>query len=235
MKIGEKFNYNGIEFICLDIIDGDCLAITSKIWKELPFDTNNKNNWKESSLRKVLNDEFLNKFNKKHLVKQTSDLIADNGDRSYGTSEDYVTILSCDQYRKYRELILCLKKWMWTLTPWSCYNDSYSDSGNYVRYIYAINHIGNNGAYNSFGVAPVVLFSEDYINDIEKNNENCVGVVRCKNCKYYKRISDLAINCIYEIEDALYRGSKNDWATEAINEFNEKLKTFESEKDRCQK
>ena len=50
-----------------------------------------------------------------------------------------------------------------------------------------------------------------------------------------KRISDLAINCIYEIEDALYRGSKNDWATEAINEFTEKLKTFESEKDRCQK
>ncbi len=46
-----------------------------------------------------------------------------------------------------------------------------------------------------------------------------------------KRISDLAINCIYEIEDALYRGSKNDWATEAINEFNKELKTFESEKE----
>lgn len=46
-----------------------------------------------------------------------------------------------------------------------------------------------------------------------------------------KRISDLAINCIYEVEDALYRGSKNDWATEAINEFNEELKPFESEKE----
>lgn len=52
-----------------------------------------------------------------------------------------------------------------------------------------------------------------------------------RNLKSKKRISDLAINCIYEIEDALYRGSKNDWATEAINEFNEKLKTFESEKE----
>lgn len=227
MKIGEKFNYNGIEFICLDLIDGDCLAITAKVWQELPFDVDNHNNWKESSLRRVLNDEFLDNLNKKHLVKQTSDLIADNGDKAYGTSEDYVTILSCDQYRKYREIVPLFNEWMWTLTPWSCN----SGNGYNVRLVYPTGSVYTSIASISRGVAPVVLFSEDYINDIEKNNKNCVGVVRCKNCKYYKRISDLAINCIYEIEDALYRGSKNDWATEAINKFNEELKTFESEKE----
>lgn len=234
MKIGEKFNYSGIEWICLDVIDGNYLAITAQVWQELPFDNDNKNNWKESSLRKVLNNEFLDKLDKKYLIKQTSDLIADNGDKAYGTCKDYVTILSCDQYRKYRTLVLCYPEWMWTLTPCDCSRPGIP--GITVRYVRRTGDINQDGSASfDCGVAPVVLFSKEFIRDIDKDVEDCVNVVRCKNCKYYKRISDLAINCIYEIEDALYRGSKNDWATEAINEFTEKLKTFESEKDRCQK
>ena len=62
LMVGEHFTYEGIEWICLDVIDGNYLAITAKVWQELPFDIDNKNNWKESSLRRVLNDEFLDKF-----------------------------------------------------------------------------------------------------------------------------------------------------------------------------
>ena len=62
MMIGEHFTYKGIEWICLDIIDGDYLAITAQIWQMLPFDADDYNNWKESSLRRVLNDEFLSKL-----------------------------------------------------------------------------------------------------------------------------------------------------------------------------
>lgn len=114
--IGDHFVYKDIKWICLDIIDGNYLAITAKVWQELPFDFGNHNNWKESSLRRMLNYKFLDKLNKEHLVMQTSDLIADNGDKSYGTSEDYVTILSCDQYRKYRALVPCYPERMWTHT-----------------------------------------------------------------------------------------------------------------------
>lgn len=157
LMVGEHFTYEGIEWICLDVIDGNYLAITAKVWQELPFDINSKNNWKESSLRRDLNDEFLDKLNKKHLVKQTSDLIADNGDKAYGTTEDYVTILSCDQYRKYRELVPLFGEWMWTLTPWSC-NCGIS---NYVRSVIPGGVIGNYNALGSNGVAPVCLFSSD--------------------------------------------------------------------------
>lgn len=144
--------YKDIEWICLDIIDGNYLAITAKAWTEFPFDAGNHNDWKESSLRKVLNEEFLDKLNKNYLVMQRSDLIADNGDKSYGTSEDYVTILSCDQYRRYRDLVPCYFEWMWTLTPWDCCSDI-------VRSIIPSGSINyGNACYNS-GVAPVVLFS----------------------------------------------------------------------------
>ncbi len=156
---GEYFIYKGIEWVCLDIIDSNYLAITAQVWQRLPFNVNNRNNWKESSLRRVLNDEFLDKLNKNRLVMQTSDLIADNGNKQYGTCEDYVTILSCDQYRKYRDLVPHYPEWMWTLTPWSCYsgNGSYS----YVRYVNPSGSICDNDAYDSYGVAPVCLFSSE--------------------------------------------------------------------------
>lgn len=155
LNIGEHFIYNGIEFICLDIIDGNYLAMTAKPWTEIPFDTNNHNDWRKSSLRRVLNTDFLELLDKKHLVMQTSDLIADNGDKAYGTSEDYVTILSCDQYRKYRDIVPLFEEWMWTLTPWSCdTSDSHA-----VRIVNATGVVYDYTAYTSIGVAPACLFS----------------------------------------------------------------------------
>ena len=155
LNIGEHFIYNGIEFICLDIINGNYLSMTAKPWADIPFDTNNHNDRRKSSLRRVLNNDFLELLDKKHLVMQTSDLIADNGDKAYGTSEDYVTILSCDQYRKYRDIVPLFEEWMWTLTPWSC-NTSYSDG---VRYVDTAGDVDGGDANGSNGVAPACLFS----------------------------------------------------------------------------
>ena len=166
--IGDHFIYKDIEWVCLDIIDGNYLAITAKVWKELPFDVDNRNNWKESSLRKVLNEEFLDKISKSYLVIQTSNLIADNGDKQYGTCNDYVTILSCDQYRKYRDLVPCYSEWMWTLTPWNCYSGNGGDdySGHGVRDVHPNGYIVTCGACIGIGVAPVVLFSHQQLNQL---------------------------------------------------------------------
>lgn len=154
---GEHFIYNEIEFICLDIIGGNYLAMTAKPYAEIPFDTDGKNDWRKSSLRRVLNNDFLDLLDRRHLIKQTSDLIADNGDKAYGTSEDYVTILSCDQYRKYREIVPLFDEWMWTLTPWTC-NPSTSNG---VRGVHTAGSVHNSGAYISGGVAPACLFSSE--------------------------------------------------------------------------
>ena len=107
LRPGEEFVYNGIRFICLDVIDGNYLAITADCLCEKRFNDNYNdgcNNWKTSTLRRFLNEDVLEEhFDAKHLIKQTSDLTADNGDKAYGTCEDYITLLTCDQYRKYRD------------------------------------------------------------------------------------------------------------------------------------
>ena len=170
IHIGDHFVYKDIEWICLDIINGNCLAITAKVWQELPFDVDNHSNWKESSLRRALNYEFLDKLYKGHLVMQTSDLIADNGDRKYGTCDDYVTILSCDQYRKYRGLVPNYPECMRTLTSWSCS----SGGGRYVRFVSPTGNIDDGIACLGYGVAPVVLFSFEILKSLRclKNQIN---------------------------------------------------------------
>lgn len=161
LRPGKEFVYNGIRFICLDIIAGNYLAITADCWCKKRFNEEDKdgcNNWEKSTLRRFLNEDVLEEhFNTEHLIKQTSDLIADNGDKAYGTCEDYITLLTCDQYRKYRDYVPLFKEGMWTLTPWRC------DTGyaNYMRYVTpkgAINYYCVDG---SVGLAPVCLFNSD--------------------------------------------------------------------------
>lgn len=158
LRPGEEFVYNGIRFICLDIIDGNYLAITAECWCEKRFNEEYEdgcNNWEKSTLRRFLNEDVLEEhFDTKHLVKQTSDLIADNGDKAYGTCEDYITLLTCDQYRKYRDYVPLFKECMWSLTPWRC--DDHA-----VRYVTPTGAISYGYADNSYGIAPVCLFKAD--------------------------------------------------------------------------
>lgn len=161
LRPGEEFVYNGIRFICLDVIDGNYLAITADCLCEKRFNDNYNdgcNNWKTSTLRRFLNEDVLEEhFDAKHLIKQTSDLTADNGDKAYGTCEDYITLLTCDQYRKYRDYVPLFEECMWTLTPWRCDPGSAS----VVRIVSPTGAVYDYHAYNSFGLAPVCLFNSN--------------------------------------------------------------------------
>lgn len=161
LRPGEEFVYNGIRFICLDVIDGNYLAITADCLCEKRFNDNYNdgcNNWKTSTLRRFLNEDVLEEhFDAKHLIKQTSDLTADNGDKAYGTCEDYITLLTCDQYRKYRDYVPLFEECMWTLTPWRCDPGIAYD----VRNVYSTGAINSYNASNSTGLAPVCLFNSN--------------------------------------------------------------------------
>ena len=162
LRPGERFMYKGLEWIALDLIDGNILAITSKAISEIPFDTGRSNNWKNSSLRRVLNNDFLaEKLDKRHLVPMVLDLTADNGDDMYGKCEDYVGILSCDQVRKYRKLIPGYPEWMWTCTPWYCSPDP-SDA-HFVRSVLTSGVLYYSVAYDARGVVPACIFSSKHL------------------------------------------------------------------------
>lgn len=110
---------------------------------------------RKSTLRRYLNEEYIKNFDKADLLPLVSDLTTDSGQKDYGTSEDYIALLSCDLYRKYRETMPKYDTWVWTLTPWHI-SPSYA---NYARIVYTDGSLYNGGAYVSYGVAPACLFN----------------------------------------------------------------------------
>ena len=55
-QAGTRFGYNGIEFVVLGEEQGGVLAVVAeRLKKEMPFDENNCNDWRGSTLREYLN------------------------------------------------------------------------------------------------------------------------------------------------------------------------------------
>lgn len=121
---GTHFKYKNIEWSCLDREGNTYFLIAAEPVAIRTFSGNNykntTNDWKDSDLRKWLNEEFIKTFDDGDLVPMKQSLRADNGDWFYGECEDYVSLLTCDQYRDYREFVPDPNDYFWLVTPSSC-------------------------------------------------------------------------------------------------------------------
>lgn len=158
-KAGDKFIFKGFEWVVLNpnpIEKGGVLAMMTRTWngQEYPFDKDGCNNWKESSLKKKLEEELLPVLGRKNLLEHLVRLDADNGSLEYGVDLCQVFILTCDEYRIYREYVPLLPEWMWTCTPWTT-------EGNHVRRVDPDGSLYNSTAYNTAGVAPACVIKKE--------------------------------------------------------------------------
>lgn len=162
---GETFEYCGHEWIVLEH-DGtnSTLVLTKDTIGNMPFDKNNFNNWAKSSLRDFLNRVFLGEMCSEnsrselgfYVVK--TDLTADDGLKDYGSSLDIVSLLTCDLYRRHRDIIEPIDKWWWLATPYS----TLAASSSSVRYVYTDGSLFNDDAYyENRGVRPICYLSSD--------------------------------------------------------------------------
>ena len=154
-KPGTRFDYNGMSFIVLGKEQGGILAVQEKpLGEEMPFDEKDSNDWRSATLRKYLNEEHIKKFNKGDLLPFVSDLTADDGLKEYGTSEDYIFLLSCDLYRKYRPYMPRHNNWIWTITPWSCT----PEQAHIMRTVHSNGKLYGDHSSEYNAVAPACLF-----------------------------------------------------------------------------
>ena len=158
-KPGEMFTYNGVSFVALGVEQGGLLAIVAEpLEEEMAYDEQRCNDWRKSSLRKYLNGDYLEELGKEHLLPFTSDLTSDDGMKDYGTSEDYVFLLSDDLYRKYRAVIPRYKASWWTITPYSCLPP-------YAVFERCVNTDGcmnDRSAFFAYAVAPACLVNPKF-------------------------------------------------------------------------
>lgn len=173
---GEHFMFKGFEWVCLDPNhpDGGVLAIMATPWaKDVKFcpsdkfadERGNWNNYRTSNVRGLLSGMESAVFDGESLLAHTIDLVADNGDRAYGTVKDIVFILTCDEYRKYREFIPHYDSLIWTATPLCCGDeDSNTGCASHVRSMSVSGKFYNSSAGSNNAVAPACILNPKSLN-----------------------------------------------------------------------
>lgn len=166
-KVGEKIEIADIEWIILDKTELGYLALANKAVKKCQFGQNN--NWKDSEIRTYLEKEFAPKIEKKigaELPSFQRDLWSLDGQTEYGVCEDKVSLISFDEYRKYRKIIPNFGEYWWTLTP-----DTTKGNGS-EKYIAVVCPSGDFNYYGYYyfvvGVRPFCIFPTEIFESEEK-------------------------------------------------------------------
>ena len=126
-EIGDRFEFRGIKFTCLDKVKGGYLVIADFLDEKYKFDEES-NNWKDSKLRNILSGSFVDEIGRENLVVIERDLTSLDGLKDYGKTYDLVSILTADEYKKYRSLLPNTGEWWWLCTPWSTKSNGYESS-----------------------------------------------------------------------------------------------------------
>ena len=117
--------------------EGNAYMLADEKICDMTFGENN--DWRESPIRKKLNDELYQKIVEElgadALATIQTDLFSHDGLRDYGKCEDMVSLLTYDLYRNNRKNIKEFDEWFWTCTPNSTPSGYGSD---YVRYVRSV-------------------------------------------------------------------------------------------------
>lgn len=154
-EAGDTVTISGIEWLILEKTEDVYYAITKDfIDLGMKFDED-KNDWRTSELREYLNGEFLEGLEEEMLMEFERNLISLDGQTEYGSCFDKVSMLTVDEYRKYRKLLPNTDKWWWLITPWSTPCNGRERS---VAVVSPSGYIDINGCYNYLGVRPFCIF-----------------------------------------------------------------------------
>lgn len=171
-EIGKTIEVAGINWLVLGKLEKGYFAISEDFYgRDRGFD-DNSNDWKSSDLRNELNTDLRKKIESElgtdSLVEFERNLLSLDGQTEYGTCRDYVSLISVDEYRKYRKLLPNTGKWWWTLTPDST---ACNDDDTFVRVVSPSGYISCNYYNVSYGVRPVCIFSSSIFKSCEEDDD----------------------------------------------------------------
>lgn len=160
LKVGEVFKLAGLNWKILDITDEGYMCLADRLTDKMMFDETS-NDWVQSQLREYLNTEFVeeiaDEIGEEYIVSFKRDLLSLDGQTEYDECEDKVSLLTIDEYRKYRSLIPNTDEyWWWLVTPWSTACNDWNTT------VCAISSSGDafiDFCYNVCGVRPACIFS----------------------------------------------------------------------------
>lgn len=158
LSIGDEFQLAGTTWKILNIAGEGYVCLAESIGNK-EFDSDD-NNWATSKLRSYLNKEFLEKLEKEigegNVLGFERNLLSLDGQTEYGSCTDKVSLLTVDEYRKYRKYIPNANKWWWLISPWSTPCNDYSST---VAVVSPSGIICGNSCNGDYAVRPFCIFS----------------------------------------------------------------------------
>ena len=159
LTVGDTFQLIGVNWRILDITGKGYLCLAEIIDDSMRFG-GESNDWKSSGLRGYLNGKILHEIAEEigadNVIPFERDLISLDGQTEYGKCTEKVSLISLDQYRKYRKLIPNSEKYWWTLTPDSTKGN---DDSRWVLVVSPPGYIGSHICVYDYGVRPFCIFS----------------------------------------------------------------------------
>lgn len=154
VPVGETFKIGGEEWIVLEQ-SGDTTAVLKKdlLPDSRKFDSN-VNNFAKSKIYSFLNGEYYVRLaaliGANNICEHTVDLTADDGLRDYKKCKAYVSLLTCELYRKYTDIMLKYnpKQWWWLATAYSTPTRGYREC---VRAVLSDGTLSDNVCYSDGG------------------------------------------------------------------------------------
>lgn len=161
LSVGDTFKLAGLTWTILDITDKGYMCLADRLEDLMEFDSES-NNWVGSRLRYFLNTEFVEKITdeigEENIIAFNRNLLSLDGQDEYGNCEDTVSLLTVDNYRKYRSFIPNTDNWWWLATPWSTKRN---DCEYFVTVVSPCGNFGIDFCNRYYGVRPFCIFSSE--------------------------------------------------------------------------
>lgn len=127
-KLGSTVTIGNRKYIVLDHSKDTTTVITKDFTKEMEF--GQFGDYLTSDVRKYCNGEFYNELvaavGTENIVKYTVKLVADDGTGKGKTCCDNVSIITTENYRRYREFLKAYGDWWWTATKVTYDDENYA-------------------------------------------------------------------------------------------------------------
>ena len=163
---GQTFMVGGFSWIVIEHKQEGTLVLMETCLKNTSFDEDGSNDWRGSSSRRYLNENFLrvledNGLDPNSIIEAEIDLTADDGLKDYGTSRDRIFLLTADMYRRNRDVIKPINSCWWLITPYSTPTTGYTLSVRVVNSDGSLN--SGNAFYGSRGLRPALTLKSDLL------------------------------------------------------------------------
>ena len=156
VKIGNR------EYIVLGHTEETTAVITKDFTKEMEF--GQPGDYLTSDVRKYCNGEFYNELvaavGAENIVKHTVKLVADDGAGKGKTCCDNASIITTENYRRYREFLKAYGDWWWTATRFT-YDDE--DYARCICYVFSDGFLGWCDCDYCLGVRPFCILNSSVL------------------------------------------------------------------------